>query len=155
MERQDIIPMPTWYDMETAIDESMDYMYMVRTSFTSALGTDRTTALVYAQPHEIIPLITAYYGIKDMRNIKSQSKSVPDVKGDIWPSILRVTMTANCGCPLELDTIRNGGSQKRRVKIVAVSLTHSQWGFDVMQKCNNQLLCSRWGYNQLIEYYND
>lgn len=127
MDRRDVIVLPT--DVEAlyyGIDETMEYMSLVKV--TTSKGKSHLVC-VTAQQEEIIPLLCAYYSFP-----QAQEHVVRTVAAKTW-----------CGPKEVYRDVRRGGIRFQIYPNLGYPL-----GTDSLIKCGNILLCSPWGYHQIL-----
>lgn len=126
MDRRDVIVLPT--DVEAlyyGINETMEYMSLVK---VTSNGISHLVC-VTSQQEEIIPLLCAYYSFP-----QAQEQVVRNAVAKTWRG------------PKEVyRDVRHGDVRFQ----IYPNLCYPR-GTDSLIKCGNILLCSPWGYHQIL-----
>ena len=128
MDRRDVVVLPTDVDaLYDGINETMEYMSLVKVTSKEKSHL----VCVTAQQEEIIPLLCAYYSFSQapqehvVRTVVAKTWRGPkEVYRDVRHGDIRFQIYPNLGYPR---------------------------GTDSLIKCGNILLCSKWGYEQIVE----
>lgn len=128
MEKQDIIVLPTDTDaLYNGINEAMEYMSLVKVTVDEY---ESHLVCVTAQQEEIVPLLCAFYGFP-----QAQEHVRGTIKARTWRGIKEI-----------YRDVRHGSIRFQ----IYLDLGYPR-GTDSLIKCGNILLCSKWGYEQIVE----
>lgn len=128
MEKQDIIVLPTDTDaLYYGINETMEYMSLVKVTVDEY---ESHLVCVTAKQKEIVPLLCAFYGFPQAQE-----------------HVVRTAIAKTWRGPKEVyRDVRHGDIRFQ----IYPNLDYPR-GTDSLIKCGNILLCSKWGYEQIVE----